>query len=354
METTDILELHGTNFHELTIKILNTIDLNKLIIDKQTQIIIKPDIKTINGVFYSTTPVILATLLKYLQDNKFTNIALAFGSYIGEDLDNLLEKCKYSTIIKKFNVPILGNKEKDYTKKTIGGTEYTIIKKCLNAPFFINLVTSAQDETTIFHNALQAMQTILHEKNRDLFNDNPNFYKSIAFLNYLVRANLVIVEPDSLSDIQASKKLYATLDNLLADAYYANTLEMKPFEVEYIELSSKLGIGCADVNKANIINLIDNTKAPTNNRAKLASYINDSSPCEDCYNNLLTALSMLDKEQLLDKLKEKVFIGQGWREFSEDGIGIGRCTALFKNYVMGCPPAPEKTYNYLKELITKQ
>lgn len=354
MQTTDILELHGTNFHELTLKILNTIDLTTTIQDKNTTIIIKPDIKNIDGIFYSTAPVILATILKYLKDNNFNNIAIAVGSYSGTDINNLLDQCKYTTMINKFNVSVIGTKEKDYKKKVLGGLEYNILKKCLNNIYFINLVTSANDKQTIFHNALQAMQGILHENNRDLFINNPNFYKSIAFLNYLVRANLVIVEPDSLSDIQASKKLYATLDNLLADAYYANTLEMKPFEIEYIELSSKLNIGCADVNKANIINLIDNTTMPTNNKAKLASYVNDSSPCEDCYNNLLQALAMLDKENLLDKLKEKIFIGQGWREFSEDGIGIGRCTALFKNYVMGCPPAPEKTYNYLKDLISKQ
>ena len=47
------------------------------------------------------------------------------------------------------------------------------------------------------------------------------FYKAICFLNYLIKANFTLVEIDSLSDIQADKHMYATIDNLLADAYYA-------------------------------------------------------------------------------------------------------------------------------------
>ena len=52
-----------------------------------------------------------------------------------------------------------------------------------------------------------------------------------------------------------------------------------------------------------------------------------------------------------DKLPTKLFIGQGWREFSENGIGIGRCTSKFENYVRGCPPSSQKTYEFLKEFI---
>ena len=137
-----------------------------------------------------------------------------------------------------------------------------------------------------------------------------------------LKANFTLVEIDSLSDIQADKHMYATINNLLADAYYAQNLGYKPFDIEYIELASKLNIGCADINKANIINLIDNTVTCDNN-SKLASHINASNPCEQCYQNLLQALSLLDKDNLLDKLPTKLFIGQGWREFSENGIGIG-------------------------------
>lgn len=352
MQTTDILEVHGTNLFELTCKLLNTVNLNQLIQKPDDTIIIKPDIKFINNTLYSTSPVVLTTVIKYLQDNNFTNINLVLGSFINEDLSQILIDCKYDKIISKLNVPVYGLSDKDYFSKTIGGINYKLIDKTLHSNFFINLVASAPDEQNIMHNALASMGNILHSDNKSLFT-GPNNYKAISFLNYLVKPQFVLVEPDVLSDIQSSKNIYATLDNLLADAYHVKSLGYKPFDVEYIELASKLNIGCADVNKANIINLIDNTTI-SNNNSKLASYINDSSPCEECYQNLLKALSMLDQDNLLDKLPKKLFIGQGWREFSEDGIGIGRCTAKFTQYVMGCPPSPEKTYNFLKEIVTNK
>lgn len=349
MNLTDILQTHGTNLYEITSHLLTTAQLKQSIPHKDSNIIIKPDIKYIDNTLYYTSPVILTTLVKYLQDNNFTNINFVFGSLIHDDLEQLLVNCKYDKIINKLNIPVYGLNDKDYTTKTIGGIEYKLIDKVIHADFFINLVTSSPNEKTLLHNALQAMQNILHAQNRPLFTSN-NFYKAIAFLNYLIKANFTLVEIDSLSDIQADKYIYATLDNLLADAYYAQKLEYKPFDIEYIELASKLNIGCADINKANIINLIDNTITSDNN-SKLASHINASNPCEQCYQNLLQALSLLDKDNLLDKLPTKLFIGQGWREFSENGIGIGRCTSKFEHYVRGCPPSPQKSYEFLKEFI---
>ena len=47
----------------------------------------------------------------------------------------------------------------------------------------------------------------------------------------------------------------------------------------------------------------------------------------------------------------EIIYRSGLAEFSENGIGIGRCTSKFENYVRGCPPSPQKTYEFLKEFI---
>lgn len=204
MNSTDILQTHGANLYEITFNLLSNSKLEEFIPNKNSTIIIKPDIKYINNTLYSTSPVILTTIIKYLQDNNFTNINLVLGSLIDDDLEQLLITCKYDKIVDKLNIPVYGLKDKDYTTKTIGGIEYKLIDKVINADFFINLVTSSPNETTILHNALQAMQNILHTQNRSLFTTD-NFYKSICFLNYLIKANFTLVEIDSLSDIQADK-----------------------------------------------------------------------------------------------------------------------------------------------------
>ena len=84
---------------------------------------------------------------------------------------------------------------------------------------------------------------------------------------------------------------------------------------------------------------------------KLASHINASNPCEQCYQNLLQALSLLDKDNLFDKLPTKFIYRSGLARISENGIGIGRCTSKFENYVRGCHQALKKTYEFLKEFI---
>lgn len=146
MNSTDILQTHGANLYEITFNLLSNSKLEEFIPNKNSTIIIKPDIKYINNTLYSTSPVILTTIIKYLQDNNFTNINLVLGSLIDDDLEQLLITCKYDKIVDKLNIPVYGLKDKDYTTKTIGGIEYKLIDKVINADFFINLVTSSPNE----------------------------------------------------------------------------------------------------------------------------------------------------------------------------------------------------------------
>ena len=138
MNSTDILQTHGANLYEITFNLLSNSKLAEFIPNKNSTIIIKPDIKYINNTLYSTSPVILTTIIKYLQDNNFTNINLVLGSLIDDDLEQLLITCKYDKIVDKLNIPVYGLKDKDYTTKTIGGIEYKLIDKVINADFIIN------------------------------------------------------------------------------------------------------------------------------------------------------------------------------------------------------------------------
>ena len=99
MNSTDILQTHGANLYEITFNLLSNSKLEEFIPNKNSTIIIKPDIKYINNTLYSTSPVILTTIIKYLQDNNFTNINLALGSLIDDDLEQLLITCKYDKIV---------------------------------------------------------------------------------------------------------------------------------------------------------------------------------------------------------------------------------------------------------------
>ena len=61
---------------------------------------------------------------------------------------------------------------------------------------------------------------------------------------------------------------------------------------------------------------------------------------------------MLKQEGLLEKLHEKICIGQGYRGKSGE-LGVGHCTRNFKHHAEGCPPTENQIYEFLKEYITE-
>jgi hypothetical protein len=72
--------------------------------------------------------------------------------------------------------------------------------------------------------------------------------------------------------------------------------------------------------------------------------------CSACYGYLIPALQMLKDEGLLEKLREKVCIGQGFRG-KTGPLGVGNCTLGFDFCVKGCPPVETQIYKELKEYI---
>ena len=68
---------------------------------------------------------------------------------------------------------------------------------------------------------------------------------------------------------------------------------------------------------------------------------------------LIGALNRLQDEGMLEKLDEKIAIGQGYRG-KTGWLGIGNCTRDFDINVPGCPPAEEDIYKALKTIILKK
>ena len=61
-------------------------------------------------------------------------------------------------------------------------------------------------------------------------------------------------------------------------------------------------------------------------------------------------LDRLKEEGLLQELREKICIGQGYRGKS-GALGVGSCTSGFACNLKGCPPTDEQMYEFLKQYI---
>jgi hypothetical protein len=53
------------------------------------------------------------------------------------------------------------------------------------------------------------------------------------------------------------------------------------------------------------------------------------------------------KNSSLERLKEKISIGQGFQN-KQGNIGVGRCCSGFKKSCPGCPPSGADILNFLK------
>ena len=85
---------------------------------------------------------------------------------------------------------------------------------------------------------------------------------------------------------------------------------------------------------------------------QLADNVTEVESCSACYGCLIPALEELRKEGVLEKLNEKIAIGQGYRG-KRGELGIGNCTSLFRHSLPGCPPTEGQMTDFLRNHILK-
>ena len=120
-------------------------------------------------------------------------------------------------------------------------------------------------------------------------------------------------------------------------------------------MAAELGVGCADISKADIQILGEVAEHHIAERRKVvdvADAVEEVESCSACYGNLIPALDRLKQEGLLSNLTTRISIGQGYRN-QKGLLGIGHCTRSFTCHLKGCPPTEEEIYEFLKSYITE-
>ncbi len=148
-------------------------------------------------------------------------------------------------------------------------------------------------------------------------------------------------------------RIIAGKDPVLVDAYAAHLMGFRIEEVPYIGMAEEIGVGSADLESADIVELNKDNGlrklTPSRRVQQLSKYIMEDCACSACYGSLIYALERLDEKGLLSKLNKKLYIGQGFKNKRCDGIGIGACTSGFDQYVRGCTPKAKDIVEYLKD-----
>lgn len=363
MEKNQIFIKTGTKYKKMTRELLEESNLAELIGDKNKMVGIKPNLVSpsdpANG--GTTHPEIVAGILEYLKENGFKNSMILEGSWVGDRTADAFEVCGYRQLCEDYDVEFYDTqKDKSYTKDCCS-LELKICESVKKVDFLINVPVMKGHCQTKITCALKNMKGLIPNTEKRHFH-SMGLHKPIAHLNVGIHQDFIVVD-NICGDLDfedggnpvVMNRIWTAMDPVLVDAYVCQQLHYKVSDVPYVKLASELGVGCSDITKADIRVLGEDIQQNIPERRKVvevADAVEEVDSCSACYGYLIPALDMLKQEGLLEKLHEKICIGQGYRGKTGE-LGVGNCTRNFKHHAEGCPPTENQIYEFLKEYISK-
>lgn len=361
MKKNQILKIYGTDYKDMTVRLLTQADLLSHIVDKDWRIGIKPNLVSPSPASYGATthPEVVAGIIEYLQAGGCRNIVLMEGSWVGDKTSESIEVCGYNALAKEYGVPFIDTQKERSHAEDCAGMELRICDCVRDVDFMINVPVLKGHCQTKITCALKNMKGLIPNTEKRHFHAM-GLHKPIAHLATRIRQDFIVIDHicgdldfEDGGNPVVRNCLMVACDPVLVDAYVCRLLHYDVEEVPYIRMAEALGAGSADLAQAEIFTCgsIESEELPRPRKVvELRDAVEEVESCSACYGYLIPALDKLREEGLLDQLDDKICIGQGYQGKSGH-IGIGRCTSGFAHYVNGCPPTEGQIYEFLKEYI---
>jgi len=365
MERNEIYLVHGTDYQDMTQRLLERMDLQADIGSRDQLIAIKPnlvlDADPSEGA--TTHPEIVAGVIAYLQQKGFRRIQVMEGSWVGARTGLAVKATGTQKICDRYGVPFVDLQQDGSRDYDAAGVKIKICDAIMAADYWINIpVMKGHCQTTITC-ALKNAKGVIPNSEKRRFH-TMGLHKPIAHLNAALPRGCVVVDnicgdldfEEGGNPVQMNR-IWAGKDPVLCDAYACQCLGYDVSEVEYIGIAQRIGVGSADLSCLQVIALNEagdtvDPRQGTRRIQRLARHVQPDSACSACYGSLIYALNKLDNDGLLRCLNEKVAIGQGCKGKSGK-LGVGSCTAKFDRSCKGCPPTAAQMYKFLREYIEK-
>jgi uncharacterized protein (DUF362 family) len=337
-----------------SIKIENFINKDALIGIKPNLVVAKP---STSGA--TTSPELLEGVIRYLKSKGFNNIVVLEGSWVGDKTSKAFEVCGYTKIAKNLNIPLIDLQKDTFTAHSVEGMKLNICDKVLELDYLINMPILKGHCQTKLTCALKNMKGCIPNKEKRRFH-TMGLHKPIAYLNKAIKSDLIIVD-GLMGDLNYEEggnpvkmdRIIVGFDPVLIDSYAAGLLGYDIDEISYVKIAESIGVGSCLASKTQICELNENhntQKIPHSREVeRLSKYVEEKDACSACYGSLIHALGRLSEQEMLDKLREKVAIGQGYKGVKGKGIGVGNCTKGFEKNAPGCPPTARDIIKVLKQ-----
>lgn len=357
-------------------KLADRAGLAAMIPSKETLIGIKPNLlgQVLAEEGGTTHPEVVEGLIEYLQEQGFHNLVMLEGSWIGDATEEAIKYCGYDRISEKYQVPFWDMQKDKGVEVDCDGLTLNICERARKIEFLINVPVLKGHCQTKITCALKNMKGLIPNSEKRRFH-RLGLHDPIGHLAVGIHQDFILVDSicgdltfeDGGNPVEQNRLIAAT-DPVLCDAYGCSLLGIPVEQVPYITTAAKLGAGCCDARKAEVSTLWErqdekgiyylegdfgqevSAEGGFRHVMKLAEMAEEVDSCSACYGYLIPALHMLEQDGLLDKLDEKICIGQGHRGKCGE-LGVGNCTRKFKHSLEGCPPTENQMYDFLKAYI---
>lgn len=366
IKSNQIIKIYGTDYKEMTKKVLDRADLAACIGSRDKRIAIKPNLVTPSPAQFGATThtEIIAGIIEYLRENGFQKFFIAEGSWVGDKTSEAYEYCGYRTLCSQYDVKFVDTQKLHAHPVDCAGMKISVTDVVDDFDFLINVPVLKGHCQTKMTCALKNLKGLLPNTEKRRFH-KMGLHKPIAHLSAGIHQDFIVIDhicgdPDfeEGGNPLVENCIMAALDPVLVDSYACGFLSLNTKEVPYVGMAEALGLGSTDLSRADILTIGEEDKAQDNKAVKRrvldVSYaVDDVDSCSACYGNLIPALYRLQEEGLLDKLKERIAIGQG-HQGQTGKLGVGRCTKDYDFCIMGCPPDEETIYQKLREYIVSE
>lgn len=364
MERNEIYRIQGKDYKEMTIQLLEEADLAALIPDKNACIGIKPNLVSPSEASYGATthPEVIAGILEYLQGRNFRNMVILEGSWVGDRTKEAVEVCGYDRLCRDYQVEFWDTQKDKSYKKDCGGLTLNLCACTKKVDFLINVPVWKGHCQTKITCALKNLKGLIPNGEKRRFH-SMGLHKPIAHLNAGIRQDFIVVDHicgdldfEDGGNPVICDQILAARDPVLCDAYVCSRMHYRTEEVPYIGMAAELGAGSQDLSALILRDCRhggEDAELPYARKVvEVRDAVEEVESCSACYGYLIPALDQLKEEGLLEQLRDKICIGQGYRG-KKGKLGIGQCTSGFEYSLKGCPPTEGQIYEFLKEYLTQ-
>jgi len=293
-----------------------------------------------------THPEVVEGVILFLRDHGVKRIKIIESSWVGDSTKRAFKFCGYEELSHKYKIPLIDLKSDSCTRLKFSGYEMEVCDEALNTDFLINIPVLKAHCQTRLTCCLKNLKGCIPDREKSRFH-TLGIHKPVAALNGIIKTGYCVVDGicGDLSFEEGgnpihSNRIIAGRDPLMVDSLCAELIGYHPDDIEYLLFGKKIGLGNYYSSDTRIVELNTHNKSVIvargeNSADRYRGLISEDAACSACYSSLIYALHRLGSRVKVDG---KIHIGQGFKEKSGKGFGVGVCTQGFTENVKGCPP----------------